>query len=913
MKLITTSPNIAALDSQIIFDLCAGKIYVDVSPSSYIGSGVLNVLGASVKITNPYGVVVKDYPASGYDIEDGSPPLEEVVEVNIPTLAGNYQYGTYTVAVKMIDANGDEYEEIKSINICEPDSSNKQRNYGSLSARLKGICKEGRLYVVVDTPPNYRGNIVESQENDFTLEYPTSSGLDPVLTSVGSFAAPLFEGVYKMTGTICATYNYGNNVYAKINYKVKAKKEIFCIIDECCIFTRLGDLHSQLGTDCTDEEKAVTANTVLDALRLLKTIELAAECGDDPSDYVADLEKLLGCKCTCHCNDGTPIIPSSTASSLVSIEGCNVTKQVVGLTDVYTINNYEYKVSVDPNGGMLYVASETLAECSITSRLVFDIVKVYGGVKTLADANVGEAGFWANVVNKSLIDLNPDCLGITTAEWNELSLKRKIERIITKLCSCCGCDGVVVDVTETRDGADYIITFDLENSYTADVYLDGVIQSNVLYQNAPIEVRMIGAADGATHIYTIIPRCSNGQMGTPYSGEFRYIACPQIEPPQLLAAINAPVDCPYNLSGAIGALPSGITAEWHTADNTEAATLVADPTAVNSGVYYAFAKDESTGCYSMGLKVIIVCVSESECTAPQNLEVMAITGGFLVQFQSAAFPPPFNSYTVKRRLAIDPDVDGSYTTIGTPTWNASSARWEILDSTALNSTLYVYEAQSNCGDDTTPSVQYQFANIICARITLTTIEDEVNYTFEPPVGTQIDKYEISIIIADTGEVVDLDTHIPAFPSEISGTFNYLEAATTYKVRARVFIGDYYRDCAWTAITTDEATGEVNVVVTNNHEGGIITAVNPAFFSVTDGSFPLNFPLSVQGNQDGGTFVIDVVIDSNGAVDGTVKLYKNGVLVECINVPTGTADTYTFASVDLLSSDLVEIIYEIGAC
>jgi len=62
---------------------------------------------------------------------------------------------------------------------------------------------------------------------------------------------------------------------------------------------------------------------------------------------------------------------------------------------------------------------------------------------------------------------------------------------------------------------------------------------------------------------------------------------------------------------------------------------------------------------------------------------------FFVKFQSAAYPPPANSYTVYRRLATDPDVGGSYTTIGTPVWNATLSRWVIADVTAVDATVAV--------------------------------------------------------------------------------------------------------------------------------------------------------------------------------------------------------------------------------
>ena len=158
-KTITDSTNIASLDSKILSDLCSGVFEVDVTPSIFIGAGADNVMGANVRITNPYGVVIKQYPTSGYDIY---PPMTDVVEVDIPTQASNYQYGQYKVDVELIDANGTVYTISKNINICAPDANNKTRNYGSLSAQLNGICKDGKVYVIADSAPVYNGAISDS-------------------------------------------------------------------------------------------------------------------------------------------------------------------------------------------------------------------------------------------------------------------------------------------------------------------------------------------------------------------------------------------------------------------------------------------------------------------------------------------------------------------------------------------------------------------------------------------------------------------------------------------------------------------------------------------------------------------------------------------------------------------------------
>ena len=124
--IITNSANIASIDSDILADLCGGNFYVDILSSIWIGTGYNNVLGASVQIINPYGVIIKNYPTSGYDIY---PPMSSVVTVSIPTQAGNYQYGQYSVNFRLTDANGTEYTVSKQLTICAPNQQNKTVKY----------------------------------------------------------------------------------------------------------------------------------------------------------------------------------------------------------------------------------------------------------------------------------------------------------------------------------------------------------------------------------------------------------------------------------------------------------------------------------------------------------------------------------------------------------------------------------------------------------------------------------------------------------------------------------------------------------------------------------------------------------------------------------------------------------------
>lgn len=807
--IITGSENISFLDSQIKASLCTGFFNIDISPSIFINGGEARVLGTNVEIINPFGVTVKPY-GPDYDISNNV-SVGTIVDYPIPTQAGNYQYGVYTINVKLFDDDGNSYVVSKQVSICEPDKKNKTRKYGSLSAILKANCKDGKLYVIIDPVPTYKGVIASSTVVEGELEYPTSSELPVLEFDRSNFSVTLFEGVYKVTGTICATYNYGDNVSVDVLYKFKREKNVRCLLDECCVLSKLQELHQALESDCTQEEKDRTTYITFNALRLLKTAQLAAECGEDPSEYVEDLEALLGCKCTCNCLEGAPIIGTSPSSDVV-VEGCLVSQSVNGLTTVYTINGYNYDVTVVPNGGVLTVTGGAVVDCVKEFQLTFNIGVAYTQIKALAlssgDVPAGniEGDFWASVINKALRDVDPTCFGLNATQWQALTFAQKMSTAFTKFCACCAaCGDTITNAGTAQLGADVHLTWK-SDAYKVEVYLDGVLVGNYLSSAQDPTSNVFthvfsGAADGQEHEWILIPKCADGSSGTLVSGTFQFLGCPAVAPPALSSdAVSGA--CPYDLT-ALVPVDNPFEVEWHNANNTNPGTLVSNPAAATGGTYYAFNKDEN-GCFSASARVTLICTEAASCTAPQNLTVGVFgANNFFVQFQSALYPPPGNSYTVLRRLASDPDVGGSYTTIGTPVWNASLSRWVIADLTAVDDTLYVYRAVSNCGE-TEPSVDFQYINVVCPALTLTPGEEDVDYEFVPNAAADF----ITVQIYDTTGVVLIQQTVfsPAYSNPTTGSFIYLSPGTNYKVRIILdFVGptiDTRKTCAFQNVTTN---------------------------------------------------------------------------------------------------------------
>ena len=893
---INNSNNIALLDSRVIASLCEGKFLVDLYPSNFIDNGAALVLGASVKVVSPTGVTIKNYPSSGYDIANDSPSMSTIVEINIPTQASNFQYGVYMVTAKIVDEDGTEYETLpKPVKICHPDKNDKSKNHGCLSAVISGDCKSGSLFIDTDTPPNYQKVEVLEQTNDLVLEYPTGSTLDPLSSDIPSWSVRLYEGIYKVRGTICATYALGDNVYVDVPYKVKKDKNVKCSLDECSVAAGLAELNKKYNDACSEELKKPYALKSAKALLLLKVIDMAIECGSDPSDYVAELESILGCQCTCNCSEGTPFINNSPVKDFV-FTGCGFNKTTIGLTDHIEIFNRSYEISIGNNGGILMAGEPSIEGCVVKLPISFNMSRLYGQVKTIATSDYLS---WASIVNKSLDGIDASCLDITELQWNAMTLKQRMTAIMEGVCSGGTCNAEFDSLEPEASGDDVILRwFVTQTVFSVDILVDGVFKGSVLKHI--FEFKLPGAADGLQHDYTLIAKNESGSICAMAEGIIQYSGCATIAVPVVSNAAISNGDCPYDLTALVNALPSGIEVEWHKANNTDATSLVADPTSVSDGVYYVFAKN-SHNCYSLGVKVTLVCSADTNCSAPQNIEVESIDSGNRVRFQSAAFAPL--NYTVKRRISSDPDVDGSYTTIGTPAWNASVNKWEITDNTAANNVLYVYRAISNC-TSSAPFVDFQYANISCPALTTTVTDNSISYSFVP-VGGQVDKYEVEIKNLAGTTLIHTDTHVPAFSNPITGTFNYLAATTSFKLRVKFYIGGYVKICNFKIERTGSSSADDGFAYPHSGNGIYIygirfNAVDMAFeagYYITEG---INSGLEVSNKALAGELQIDISGFGGGPANSRIMVTDSNGNIDC--QPITANGTYTFTGFDIVEGD-----------
>lgn len=373
---IVDSNDIALLEAKIVVDYIQGEFRIDLSFSSFINGGENNVHGAKIKVVNPYGIEIKEYE-SVFDIE---PPMDGVFSLHIPQNSLNYSFGKYAVSVLLEDGAGKQYE-LKNIpvNLKQIDAD-EAVNKPVLNARLNSDCKNGSLFVSVDEPPVYNGEFANDVVNDFHLSYPF--GVLPVLdTTLNNFSTTLFEGEYQINGTVEATYQKGDVFYI-IQYDINTRKTVRCWVDKTCVKNGLNALIEKVSTSCTDREYQEVTSDIIRVLLLIEAIDVNLDAGDDVSDYLNELESILGVPCGCGSKKGSPINGGVPTENIL-IAGCGVTSEIIGDTTKYTISAYDYSITYQETDGIITVTEAVINGCKKTQRIILSVSKLYDKIKPL--------------------------------------------------------------------------------------------------------------------------------------------------------------------------------------------------------------------------------------------------------------------------------------------------------------------------------------------------------------------------------------------------------------------------------------------------------------------------------------------------------------------------------------------------
>lgn len=735
-KTITDSTKISILDSKIVFDQNTGLIYVDLTPSVWIGSGASSVLGAKVKILTPTGSILKDY-GSGYDVVS---PMTSIFSVAYPKSLGRYMTGTFRIFVKLYDGTN-VYELEKTRLVCDIKTE-------SISGYIKADCSAGKALASVYATPAYQGLLAESNVYALKYYYPSESEVAPETMTIPTFEITSYAGENKLLGSVVGTYNFGENVFVKIKYSVSIVKKIRCSFNLCGAFKCLEALYIQRDS-CSGAQQAEANEKINQATFLITIITVGqqATCDEDVSDYIEQLEQLLGCDCGCEIGEGFNRTPIES----FQINGCNVGYSKNGLTNSWTIDNYGYEILL--NGGntsYFSITTPSLTSCVKYQTMNFNLTELAKALISLfKDDAIIKALYW-QIDNERWNEIDPLCL-TTSQTWLGLDDKGKKQLIIEKICEALngGTGGGVGTNKPTLQLNCGAATF-------SSNFVSGQPSSGIV----------------------TIPVIVTGYNGT-ISGTITGINFTGTLQTTSVTLATTSLSFLLNYDGGGVASQRNLTVNIAGSANTVACVIAAQVTTL------------------------------SGCSAPLQLAVVHGISGNVISFAPASFAPA--SYQVLRRYFGSADAPGSYTTIGTPVYNSGTGLFEIVDTTSpADDNVYIYKAISLCADGSRPYAMVYFANQTCPAVSYDIDNDSIGFSFTN-VGGDTNRYEVSLWnISQTVQYGSTQVFTTVFPSPITGSFTGLTLNTQYvvKVASRILVTpvDFVKTCSNTVQTTTVMSG-----------------------------------------------------------------------------------------------------------
>lgn len=697
MGKIINNNVVSALDFTADFDMCSGKITA--TPVLTFASGVPSNAGTVLLSVKDPGGVVSEL-SSPFTTNYG------FVQFDIGKIGGVYKNGTYEVALTFTPTGGIAISYSKWQILETPLSNN---NTGVATFKITPNCKNGKVLVSGLAVPLYQGLPPTQYTQAWKYYFPNGSEQTDITGTFAPFEVQAFNGQNEARVTVCATYNTGDGLTVKVSYAGSVVKRVACGVELCYAYAAIHNLYDQL-EECDRSKREDIQARIQAAANLIVLIQLGMDCNYDVSDDVEALEEVLG---TSICGNGPDETSVGVPAEAVLIEGCGFTKEEIGLTTKFTINNYEYNITNSGDQGVI-TRTQTLNGCTSATNFAFDLGKLTDIVLAYM-AGTKNAAFLA-LLNTAIANVNPKCV-TTVPTWQAANFAGKIQLIIDKIC--VGQSG----------GTGLRVTPNCAGAVVVGVLTSGTPGSATI--TLPITVVGSGTIFGTI-------------TGTGFTGT---IANTDV------TAATTQIVCTVNYDGS----GSGGTRNATVSLSVNGATVTC---------------------------VVPVSITATVgCSAPLNPAVAILANVVTVSFSPAVDQPA--TYTVKRRRASDPDVDGSYTTLTAPAYNGGLGKWQTTENFTSNETnkVWVYKIISNCVGSS-PFVTTIFSAQTCVTNTVTPTDSTLTYSF-PPIGGDTTAHRIKLFLG--GVFVNGSERVvnPAFPNPITGVYTGLTANTAYEVRVYV--------------------------------------------------------------------------------------------------------------------------------
>jgi hypothetical protein len=399
------SSNVIQFGFSTTFDLENGKIIFDITEYTiYAPGGIGNVVGVNFEVVDPAGsqLSVIDFPNVDINPNEG-PQTYEVALNNSPSM-----YGYYYIRGVLQEVDGRQFGIELKKNVCKPEGIKD----GVVPGKFKDTvdCTIPRISISEVTNMVYQSKNPQEVVKNGVLYYPP--GTLPALAFdytpfevIGS--GNVYTGDYTVRNKSIAEYDLGELVSVKVTYNTTHKFSVTCN-DRLCELLCCVEKLQQVATEQCDTAVGVDARKKLSAATIpLLSLIAKEKCGQDASDLVTSVAKMLGCDCSCDASlnvEPKPII--STFEPLVLEGSCGTNVIPLG-ANRYRIKSLTVSVDKKNVGDLALLITSKQTECNKSFLIELDKDRLIRDQMDLIKNSPELYSIFNSLVQQQTIDFSP--------------------------------------------------------------------------------------------------------------------------------------------------------------------------------------------------------------------------------------------------------------------------------------------------------------------------------------------------------------------------------------------------------------------------------------------------------------------------------------------------------------------------
>lgn len=955
MAKITASADITLLDFSVLLNLSTA------SPTASVTNLSTVITAANLQwvfeFYSPSGTPLYVGSFDDPDI-DGVPFTTFAFPDSIQQIFGQVEYSNankYSVKVLVKDDAGEIFDLTKGASLCKPNGNTGANNFGAANIGIKVKCEIARLYVTDSTNLVYKDITGTQVSATVELSYPKDANgntLAPVTVNSMPALLPIkYEGEgHEIYVAYVYDYNLGDNFNVRIRYSFQEVFPIWCNVNLEPLFCEIDRITSILEKDCFD----TTANRQLhqklglvNAKLVKATVGIVQPLsGFNVPEIVEEIKTILGITCDCCRPQGISSVGMALATDAIFSAEVSCGDMTADFSNdgngniVLTLANkiYTFVISDDPDNSAAFELIPTQTGCTKQTALFVDKQVLAEEVLTEIQNNPTLLNILNGITQQAMLvcsGLNGgDVLDLTVSDYSvELDTSvvgTTFKSILINGTSYPAAGGTLVTAAST------IQTFlnSLAKGTFVVVYSSGTHKTTITSAANPNSISTVTTSfAGSDKIFTFNNNsgliCNILQMLLDYLNALNLV--------QIKSGVALTI-CRFNADGTVlsKSFADSVTA-------SSIATYMADSfcNVVN------YIKDKLVTCANV--KALFAAFTDATPVPDGADYVLAVVNGVCQQV-----PIKNLGMSIFTLLSSDSDVKSIYclgakcTTVSdcSPVTGLSGA---IADTTAN----YTWSAVASAIGYKYSTDGINYFNTMATSALVTGLTPATNYTFRVyPVYSNGDG--IDCVITDdfttTNDafacdapatlVLDniTDTGIRATWAAVTGATGYqyrvngggwvnaglvltvtltgLTPGTDYNIEVRAIIGG--TPCSETIVesATTTTTSLENITIQNDTADVTIDSIlvgGVPFFLETVGASPINPGEEVIGIHSDFTGIIRVLFTTPTYAAFTMILYKNGVFVQCVDVPSDTPFHYDFSSASYLEADDILIIFATGTC